>query len=415
MAQADDLVSLIKPGSLVLVGQGTSEPRTLTRALLRLRHEIPGLRVFLGAVFSDTFAPAATDGLALAGYGAIGGAAALTKAGRLDILPLPYSRLPAHFTQERVPDAVLLSMSRASAGLSFGLVNDYVAAAARRAPLVIAEVNAQAPWTHGSEAMDTLRLDHIVESDEVPVELQAARVGEVERRIGEHVASLIPDGATIQIGIGAIPDAILAALGGHRDLGFHSGMLSDRVVDLVEAGIITNARKSFDVGVTVGGTLFGTRRLNRFAHQNPLVRVVPTVQSHGAACVSRLAKFRALNSAIEIDLTGQVNAEEIKGRYVGAVGGQPDFVRGALAAPGGRSIIALPATAMGGAASRIVALLSGPVTSPRSDADLVVTEHGVAELRGKSLRERAGALIAIAEPAFRDGLERAAQDILRGH
>lgn len=404
-------ISLIKPGAFVLVGQGTSEPRTLARALLARRHEIPGLRVFLGAVFSDTFAPDATDGIAFSGYGAIGGAAALIKAGRLDVLPLPYSRLPGHFARDRVPDVVLLSVSRSPDGLSFGLANDYVAVAARHAPLVIAEINAQAPWTYGSDDIAELRIDHVVDSDEVPVELQAAAVGEVERRIGELVASLIPDGATIQIGIGAIPDAILAALRHHRELGFHSGMLSDRVVDLVEAGVMTNARKSFDQGVTVGGALFGTRRLNRFADRNAAVRVVPTAQSHGAATVSRLANLRALNSAIEVDLTGQVNAEAVNGRYVGAVGGQPDFVRAALAAEGGRSIIALPSTAMGGKTSRIVAALSGPVTSPRCDADVIVTEHGIAELRGKTLMERARAMVALAHPQFRDGLDRAVRDM----
>ncbi|HML08578.1 MAG TPA: acetyl-CoA hydrolase/transferase C-terminal domain-containing protein [Xanthobacteraceae bacterium] len=409
----DDPLSLIGPGSLVLVGQGTAEPRALTRALLRRRHEIPGLRLFLGAVFSDSFTAEATDGIAFSSYGAIGGAAALAAAGRLDILPVPYSRLPALFSEDRRPDVVLLSLARSTSGLSFGPVNDYVAAAARHARMVIAEINAQMPWTHGSEVSPDLRIDHVVECDEMPVELQAAPIGEAERRIGALVASLIPDRATIQIGIGAIPDAILAALGGHRDLGFHSGMISDRVVDLIEAGVVTNAHKSFDRGITVAGALFGTRRLNRFADRNAAIRVVPTSHSHGGSTLARLVNFRAINSAIEVDLSGQVNAEEVKGRYVGAVGGQPDFVHGAFAATGGRSMIALPSTAMGGETSRIVAALSGPTTNSRCDADAVVTDWGIAELRGKTLRERADAMIAIADPKFREGLERAAHGILR--
>ena len=409
----DDPFSLIEPGSLVLIGQGTAEPRSLTRELVRRRHEFPGLRLFLGAVFSDTFAPAETDGIAFSSYGAIGKAGALAAAARLDILPVPYSSLPNLFSAQRRPDAVLISLSRSPAGLSCGLVNDYVAAATRHARTVIAEINAQMPWTHGSAAPSDLRIDRIVECDQAPVELQPVPIGETERRIGEFVASLIPDRATIQIGIGAIPDAIVAALGGHRELGIHSGMIGDRVVDLIEAGVVTNACKSFDRGVTVANCLFGTRKLSGFAQHNPAICVAPISHSHGASNLARLAVFRAVNSALEVDLSGQMNAEQVNGRYVGTVGGQPDFVRGALAAPGGRSIVALPSTANGGATSRIVAALSGPVTTPRCDADVVVTDWGIAELRGNTLRERADAMIAIADPKFREQLERAARDVLR--
>jgi acetyl-CoA hydrolase len=408
----DDPFSIIRQGSLVLIGQGTAEPRSLTRELVRRRHEFPGLRLFLGAVFSDTFAPAETDGIAFSSYGAIGKAGALAAAGRLDVLPVPYSSLPSLFSEQRQPDAVLISLSRSPAGLSCGLVNDYVAAAARHARTVIAEINAQMPWTYGSAAPLDLRIDRVVECDQTPVELQPVPIGEAERRIGEFVASLIPDRATIQIGIGAIPDAILAALGGHRELGIHSGMIGDRVVDLIDAGVVTNAYKSFDRGVTVANCLFGTRKLSGFADRNPAIRVPPISHSHGASNLARLAVFRAVNSALEVDLSGQMNAEQVNGRYVGTVGGQPDFVRGALAAPGGRSIIALPSTAKGGATSRIVAALSGPVTTPRCDADVIVTDWGIAELRGKTLHERADAMIAIADPKFREQLERAARDML---
>jgi acyl-CoA hydrolase len=403
---ADDLCARIDRGARVVVGQGTAEPLALTRALVRQRHAIGGLRVFLGAVFSDTFLPDATDGIAFCGYGAIGAASGLAKAGRLDILPLPYSRLPDAFGPDNPADAVLIQLARSPSGLSFGLAHDYVAAAARHARLVIAEINAQAPWTHGAEVPADFRIDHVIETEEPPCELKPARCGETEDRIGKLVASLVPDGATIQVGVGAIPDAILAALHGHRDLGMHSGMIGDRAIDLIEAGVVTNARKALDVGLTVAGTLFGTSRLNRFADRNPVLRVAPTTHTHGAASLSRLDRFTAINSAIEVDLTGQVNAEVANGRYIGAVGGQPDFVRGALAACGGRSIIALPSTAAGGTASRIVAKLSGPVSGPRCDADIVVTEWGIAALRGKTLTERRKAMIAIADPKFRYDIER---------
>jgi acetyl-CoA hydrolase len=405
-SSADELCARIGNGARVVVGQGTAEPLALTRALVRQRHAIGGLRVFLGAVFSDTFMPDATGGISFCAYGAIGAASGLAKAGRLDILPLPYSRLPGAFGPDNPADAVLLQLARSPSGLSFGLAHDYVVAAARHARLVIAEINAQAPWTYGAEVPADFRIDHVIETDEPPGELKPARFGDTEDRIGRHVASLIPDGATIQTGIGTIPDAILAALHGHRDLGIHSGMIGDRAVDLIEAGVATNARKTLDSGLTVAGALFGTGRLNRFADRNPTLRVVATTHSHGMASLARLDGFTAINSAIEVDLTGQVNAEAANGRYVGAVGGQPDFVRGALAANQGRSIIALPATAAGGAVSRIVVKLSGPVSGPRCDADMVVTEWGIAALRGRTLAERRKAMIAIADPKFRDDLER---------
>jgi len=226
---------------------------------------------------------------------------------------------------------------------------------------------------------------------------------------------LIPDRAPLQIGIGAIPDAILAALAGHRELGIHSGMISDGIADLIEAGVATNSRKSFDRGITVAGVLFGTRRLNEFAHRNASLRLHLPAYTHGIDVLARIAHFVAINSAIEVDLTGQVNAEVANGTYIGAVGGQVDFVRGANAAPNGRSIIALPATAKHGKTSRVVATLrDAPVTSLRSDADLVVTEWGVAEMRGQTLAERARRMIAVAAPQFRESLERAARDTLRG-
>jgi acetyl-CoA hydrolase len=405
-SSADEICARIGYGARVVVGQGTAEPLALTHSLVRQRHAIGGLRVFLGAVFSSTFTPDAADGISFCGYGAIGSAGALAKAGRLDILPVPYSRLPDAFGPDNPADVVLLQLARAPSGLSFGLTHDYVAAAARHARVVIAEINAQAPWTYGAEVPADFRIDHVIDTDAPPCELKSARVGETEDRIGRLVASLIPDGASIQLGIGAIPVAILAALRGHRDLGIHSGMIGDRAVDLIEAGVVTNARKTIDAGLTVAGCLFGTSRLNRFADRNEALRVVPPSYSHGPLSVARLDRFTAINSAIEVDLTGQINAEVANGRYVGAVGGQPDFVRGALAAPQGRSIIALPATAAGGAVSRIVAKLSGPVSGARCDADMVVTEWGIAALRARTLAERRKVMIAIADPKFRDDLER---------
>lgn len=405
-----DLAALIRPGETVVVGQGCGEPTGLAEALVRQAAAIGPVRVFLGAVFSRSFEPVATAGIDFSGYGAIGGAGRLARAGRLQVVPGQYSRLPGLFADGILPaDVVLLQLARHRDGLSLGCINDYAPAAARRARLVIAEVNDQAPWTYGAELPADLRIDVTVESSRPLAELAPARVGAVEDRIAGRVAERIPDGAVIQLGIGSMPDAILGALAGHRDLGVHSGMIGDRVVDLIEAGAVTNTRKPFDTGITVTGSLFGTSRLFGFADRNRDIRLVPPAVSHGVDVMARLPGFTAINSAVEVDLTGQVNAEVAGQHYVGAVGGQVDFVRAGNAAPGGRSIIALPSTARDGTVSRIVASLDGrPVTSLRSDADLVVTEWGVAELRGRTLAERARRMIAIADPAFREGLERAA-------
>jgi acyl-CoA hydrolase len=227
------------------------------------------------------------------------------------------------------------------------------------------------------------------------------------------VAGYIEDGAVIQIGIGATPDAILRLLHDRRDLGVHSGMIGDGLVELVEAGVITNARKPIDAGVSITGALIGTRRLYEFADRNPRIGMRSSAYTHNEATLSRLTRLVTVNSAIEVDLTGQVNAEQSGDQYLGGTGGQVDYVRAGSRSPGGRSIIALPATAKGGKISRVTGALSGPVTTARSDADVVVTEFGAAELKGQTLAERARRLVRIAHPDFRQELERTADAIQR--
>ncbi|HEX4210588.1 MAG TPA: acetyl-CoA hydrolase/transferase C-terminal domain-containing protein, partial [Candidatus Binataceae bacterium] len=237
----------------------------------------------------------------------------------------------------------------------------------------------------------------------------------VEQAIARHLGKYIEDGTTIQIGVGGIPDAVMASLGDRRDLGFHSGLINDRVAELIERGVVTNARKPIDTGLTITGALLGTNLLYDFAQQNAAIRVCPWKHTHSANILARLDRFFALNSAIEVDLTGQVNAEVAGDSYIGGLGGQGDFVRGAQLAERGRSVIALPATARNGTASRIVArLASGIVTTSRGDADLIATEFGVAELRGQPLDERVRRMAAISHPAFREALEREGDAMVRG-
>lgn len=411
-ADSLDLSAYIRPGDLVVCGQGTAEPLTLTRRLVAQRAAIGPFTCFLGVTFGQTFAPEATDGISFLGFGAIGTGTALARAGRLEILPWHYSRVERAFaTGALKADVVLLQLAPPPAGrsgYSLSLANDYVAAAARHARVVIAEINPSAPWTYGAQLPPEIRPTLFLEAEAEPLEHGPARFGETERRVGAHIAGLVPDGACIQFGVGATPSAALSALRNHRDLSIHSGVIGDPCIDLIEAGVVTNARKPFHQGVSVTNTVLGTRRLFDFVHDNPAVAVCGASCTHDFGTIARIANFRAINSAVEVDLTGQANAEIAGCNYVGAVGGQLDFVRGALASEGGRSIIALPATALGGKASRIVARLS-TVTLPRSDADLVVTEFGVADLRDATLLQRVTRMIAIAAPEMREELARAWQ------
>lgn len=306
---------------------------------------------------------------------------------------------------------VQVSPPDADGNHSFGLIGDFVAAAVKKARVIIAEVNERVPFTLGDAVLPAARIDCAVRVDRDPVELPAAPIGDTDLAIARVVAGYIDDGAILQVGIGAVPDAILRLLRDRRDLGIHSGMIGDGLVDLVEAGVITNARKPIDAGTSITGALIGSRRLFTFAERNPAIGLRNSAYTHAPAVLSALPQLVTINSAIEVDLTGQVNAEQSGSDYLGGTGGQVDFVRAGARSPGGRSIIALPATARGGRISRITARLSGPVTTARSEVDVVVTEFGAAELKGQSLAERARRLAAVAHPDFREELEQSAHGI----
>jgi acyl-CoA hydrolase len=401
-----DFSDVIRPGDVVVCGQATAEPRTLTEALVAQAERLPPFSVIVGPLFSQTFHPEAARSISYAGYGAIGNGRALARAGRLDVIPSHYSAFCEDFAAGRHrADVVLVQLAEsADGGLSAGLSNDYVMEAARRARVVIAEINPDAPWTFGAEWPEDIALHRRVAATLPPLELPAAPPDDVSRRIAAHAAGLITDGSTLQFGVGRIPDAILSSLSHKRDLGIHSGIISDAVVDLIECGAVTNKSKGMDAGVTVTNQLIGTQRLYRFAHQNKAIAVRPASYTHGHAVLSRISRLVAVNSALEVALDGSVNSETVDGVAVGAVGGQLDFVRGANASPGGRAIIALPSTGPGGK-SRIVARVE-TVTTPRADVDAIVTEWGSAELRGCSASERARRMIAIAAPEHREALSR---------
>jgi acyl-CoA hydrolase len=403
-----DFADLIRAGDVVVCGQATAEPRTLTEAIVAQKDRLPPFSMMVGPIFTNTFAPDRTAGIGFLSYGVIGNARALAKAGRLDIITSNYSAFCADFAAGRkYADVVLIQLSSRSPsrGLSASLSNDYVLEAARRARVVIAEINPDAPWTYGTEWPQDIPLHVCVKAHHRPVELASSAVDEISCKIATHAASLIPDGATLQFGVGKVPDAILSCLSHLRNLGIHSGLINDAVVDLIERGVVTNAGKGLDAGITITNQLIGTARLYDFAHDNAAVEVRPASYTHAAGVLARINKLVAINSALQVGLDGSVNSETLNGVTIGAIGGQVDFVRGATASPGGRAIIALPSTSAG--QSRIVPHVE-TVTTARGDVDAIVTEWGVAELAGCSLRERARRMIAIAAPEHRENLSRSA-------
>jgi acyl-CoA hydrolase len=329
--------------------------------------------------------------------------------GRADYVPVFLSEVPHLFERGALPlDAVLVNATPPDAHgfCSLGVSVEAMRAAIGAARTVIVQLNRAMPKTLGESFIHVDQIDLAIEVDVPPYEHANGPLGEVERRIGEHVAELVPNGATLQLGIGAIPAATALALTQHRDLGIHTEMFTDAVVDLVEAGVVTGARKERNRGKIVTAFVLGTRRLYDFVNDNPMVEMRSVDFTNDTHVIRSFRTMTAINSAIEVDLTGQVVADSIGSRIYSGVGGQMDFVRGAALAEEGRAIIALPSTAAHGTVSRISPVLTpgAGVVTTRAHVRTIVTEWGVAELFGRSLRERATALIAIAHPDHRDRL-----------
>ena len=330
--------------------------------------------------------------------------------GRADFVPVFLSDVPALFSSGALPlDAVFMNVSPPDEHgfCSLGVSVEAMHAAVHAAKTVIAQFNPSMPRTLGESFVHVSQIDLACEVDQPPYESARPEIGDIERRIGGFIADLIPNGATLQLGIGAIPAATAALLTNKRDLGVHTEMFTDAIVDLVEAGAVTGAMKMRNQGKLVAAFMMGTSRLYRFVHDNPMVEMRPVDFTNDTHVIRSFPNMTAINSAIEVDLTGQVVADSIGYRMYSGVGGQMDFIRGAALSPGGRPIIALPSTAgRNGESSRITPSLkegAGVVTT-RAHVRTVVTEWGVAELWGKSLRERAKALIAVAHPDHRDFL-----------
>lgn len=414
---AQEAVRHIPSDSRVYLGGGAGVPQALDHAMVERAGELRNVEVVsvLSFAGSEHLAPQYASSFRHRGLFLGENARKAVNAGRADYTPIFLSEIPRLFRDGTLPvDVALIQVSPPDEHgfCSFGCEVGCTKPAAQAAATVIAEVNSRMPRVLGDSFIHVSKLDAIVETNYALPEAAQGGFSETHKRIGALVTDLIPDGATLQLGIGSIPDAVLFHLKDKRDLGIHSELFSDGVIDLVERGVITNEKKTLHPGKIIAGFLFGSQALYEFVHDNALIELHPTDYVNDPFIIAQNDSMIAINSAIEVDLTGQVCADSIGPRFYSGIGGQVDFVRGAARSRGGKPIIALPATAKDDQVSRIVPQLkpgAGVVTS-RGDVHYIVTEFGIASLHGKSIRERACELIKIAHPNFREELERYAHE-----
>ena len=414
IVSASQAAAQVKSGDRVVTGHACGEPAALIDALMERAPELENVEiVHMVAMGPAKYAQPGMEKSFRHNALFVGGSTRkAVEEQRADFTPCFFSEIPRLFRQRMLPaDVTLLQVTPPDENgfCSYGVSADYTQAAAECARTVIAQMNNCVPRTGGAKIhLDAIHF--IVEQDQPLIELPPPKIGDIEKAIGENIARLIPDGATLQLGIGAIPDAVLLFLKDKKDLGIHSEMFSDGVVVLAEAGVITNRKKTLHPGKFMATFLMGTKKLYDFVNNNPNVELQPVDYINDPFIIGQHDNMISINSALQVDLMGQVNAEMLGSRQFSGVGGQVDFIRGASRSLNGKSIIALPATAAGGKISRIACELDkcAAVTTSRNDVHYVVTEYGVADLRGKSLRQRAKALIAISHPNFRDSLAAAA-------
>lgn len=412
LVTAEEAIRAIGDNERVVVAHAAGRPREILRELVKHSADFSGVEIFHMLCLGDgdytreelqrnfrhnTIFVGANTRKAL-------------EEGRGDFIPCYFHELPSFFRNGMLPvdvAVVHLSVPDENGYCSFGVSCDYTKPAAEAAKVVIAEINEWMPRVGGGNFIHVSRLDYIVETTNPLYELPPARIGDVERAIGRYCASLVHDGATLQLGIGAIPDAVLYELKGKKNLGIHTEMFSDGIIDLVEAGVVNGECKTLLPGKMVATFLMGSQRLYDFVDGNPDVELYPVDYVNDPRVIARNKGMVSINSCIEVDFFGQVCSEMIGRKQFSGVGGQVDYVRGAAWSPGGISIMAMPSTAANGKISRIVPDLSegAAVTTSRNEVDYVVTEYGIAHLKGRNLRQRAENLIRIAHPCFRDMLK----------
>ncbi|MGE5364798.1 MAG: acetyl-CoA hydrolase/transferase family protein [Bacteroidota bacterium] len=425
LVTADEAVKVIRSGDKIVVQPGCAVPHELVRAMVRRKDELEGVQIYhiLAIGPLPYIEPGMEKHFRHTAFFMGANTRRAVNEGRADFVPIFLHEVPLLFKNDVIkPDVALIHVSPPDEHgfCSYGVDVGCIKTPAEKSRTIIAQVNNNMPRTLGDSFIHINKINYVIEHNEEITELRQVDPDvtpdtvEIFNKIGENIAELIEDGSTLQMGIGAIPDSVLKYLKNKKDLGVHTEMFSDGMIELVEEGIVNNEQKTLHKGKIVAGFVLGTKRSYDFIDNNPIFEFHPQEYVNDPYIVAQNSKMVAINSAIEVDLTGQVCADSIGTRFYSGIGGQVDFIRGAAKSPGGKPIIALPSTTKDFKISRIVAALkpgAGVVTS-RGDVHYVVTEYGVAELYGKSVRQRAIELIKIAHPAFRDELTKYAEEIL---
>lgn len=410
LVTAEEAVKHIPSNSRVVTGHAAGEPTVLVDAMVDsyLQYENVEVVHMVAMGKCGYTRPEMKGHLRHNAIFVGGGTREAINEGRADYSPAFFYQVPKLFKSTLPVDVALIQVSSPDdhGFCSYGVSCDYTKPAADNAKIIIAQVNDQMPRTFGDNFIHVSEIDYIVEVSKSILELPLPKIGDVEKTIGENCAKLIEDGSTLQLGIGAIPDAVLLSLKDKKDLGIHSEMFSDGVVDLYNLGVINNSKKSIHKGKMVVTFLMGTKKLYDFVNDNPSVEMYSVDYVNNPLVIMKNSKMVSINSCLQVDLMGQVCAESIGLKQFSGVGGQVDYVRGTSMSDDGKAVIAMPSTASKGKLSRIVPLLDqgSAVTTSRNDVDYIVTEYGIASLKGKTLKARAAALIAIAHPDFRDEL-----------
>lgn len=411
IVSASTAISHIKPGDKIFIGTGCAAPQSLIEALADTKTAITDASIF--HLLTMGIAPYTQDKLneryRFNSFFISDNVRDAVWQGIGDYTPIFLSDIPNLFESGRAPlDVALIQVTppNSSGMVSLGISVDIVKSATENANLVIAEVNENMPWTRGNSQIPVEMIDFMVESKRHLLTYSPAKVTDTIRKIGRHIADLVEDGSTIEVGIGAIPQSMLEFLYDKKDLGIHTEMFTDSLIDLIEAGVVNGSKKIVNQGKVVASFLMGSEKLYHFVDDNPSVEMYPSEYVNDPYVICRHPKMVAINVALEVDLTGQVCADSLGHKFYSGLGGQLDFIRGAARSSGGKPIIALESTAKDGMLSKIVPTLSpgAGVVTTRGDVHYVITEYGVADLHGRSIRERAMALINIAHPKFRSHL-----------
>lgn len=413
---ADEAMRLIRSGDSIYIQGSTSIPEHLIDALCARSTELRGVKIYTAFAVGSRTAPYSTpemrDSFEVNSFFVANNIREAIARGDAQTIPAFLGEIPAMFRSGLIPlDVALLNVSPPDADgyCSFGVSADLAVSAAETAPTIIAQVNKHMPSTQGDARIHISKIAALVRHDAPLVELPTCTPNDIERAIGHHIAELIPDGATLQIGVGGIPNAILHELGGHKHLGLHTEALTDGIVPLIENGVIDNSQKAVHRGLSLACLALGSRRLYDYMDNNNTLLIKDVAYTNDPALIRQNPKVMAVNSALEVDLTGQICADSIGTTIYSGVGGQHDFMYGASLSEGGRCFIALPSTTSRGVTKIVPTLTTGAgVVTTRFQAQYIVTEYGVAELKGRNLAERARNLIAISHPSVREEIERAA-------